>query len=86
MPSIGKTADGVEIVQGLRVFTNDLDAGYIDLNRGVTWEENQNPSHPNFGTKTPWFYVVLDKDPSGRGKEMTPDRVGTVHPSTRKRA
>lgn len=86
MSNIGKTADGVLITHGLRVWTNDLEKGSVDLKHPVHWEENQNPGHPDFGKKKPWFRVVLDRNPSGRGVEMSPDRVVTRHPGTRELA
>jgi len=46
------TTDGVEIVQGLRVFTNNLDRGTVDLS-------NLRPWNPD------WFDVILDTDYKG---------------------
>lgn len=46
------TTDGVEITHGLRVFTNNLDRGTVDLERNVFTEG--------------WFDVVLDTDYKGQ--------------------
>lgn len=45
------TADGVEITHGLRVITNNLDHGTVDLERSVYTEG--------------WFDVVLDTEYNG---------------------
>lgn len=50
------TTDGVQIVQGLRVFTNNLDRGTIDLARAsYDWHEPEQRWQL-------WFDVVLDHD------------------------
>lgn len=53
------TTDGVQIVQGLRVFTNNLDRGTIDLARAsYDWHEPEQRWQL-------WFDVVLDHDYKG---------------------
>ena len=53
------TTDGVQIVQGLRVFTNNLDRGTINLERGsYEW-------HGPEDRWQLWFEVVLDHDYKG---------------------
>jgi hypothetical protein len=50
------TTDGVQIVQGLRVFTNNLDRGTIDLARAsFDWHEPEQRWQL-------WFDVILDHD------------------------
>lgn len=69
------TADRQPVIQGLRVFTNNLDRGYIDLSR-ANWDWNGNE-----GRYVLWFDVVLDTDYKGNpttGKELqSDDRVAT---------
>ena len=69
------TADGVDIRQGLRVFTNNLDRGTIDLSRAnYEW-------HPVEARYVLWFDVVLDTSYKGEpktGRELqSDDRVAT---------
>jgi hypothetical protein len=66
-----RTADGVEIVDGLRVWTNDIETGTVDLvfRGGAQVEVNQNT-----GAEEWWFYVNLDK---GSFKLMSESRVTT---------
>lgn len=69
------TADRQLIVEGLRVFTNNLDRGVIDLSRAdYEW-------HGPEGRWVLWFDVVLDTDYKGQpttGREMqSDDRVAT---------
>lgn len=70
-----RTANGIEITQGLRVFTNNLDRGTVDLSR-ADWEW-----HGPEGTYHLWFDVVLDTSYKGEpktGREMqSDDRVTT---------
>ncbi len=50
------TTDGKQIVQGLRVFTNNLDRGTVDLSRAsYDWHEPEQRFQL-------WFDVVLDTD------------------------
>lgn len=71
-----RTADGVLITQGLRVWTNNMDKGRIDL------------SDAEYEAGVLWFRVVLDKDDSSepRGTLQSSDRVATVNPFTNERA
>jgi hypothetical protein len=51
-----KTADGVIITHGLRVFNNDLRTGTIDLLYRDPWSErNENNGHIEW-----WFYMQED--------------------------
>jgi hypothetical protein len=51
-----KTADGVIITHGLRVFNNDLRTGTIDLLYRDPWSErNENNGHIEW-----WFYMSID--------------------------
>ena len=53
------TTDGKKIVQGLRVFTNNLDRGTVDLSRAsYDW-------HGPEDRWQLWFDVVLDHDYKG---------------------
>ena len=70
-----RTADGVRITQGLRVFTNNLDRGTVDLSRAnYEW-------HGGEDRYVLWFDVVLDTSYKGEpksGREMqSDDRVAT---------
>jgi hypothetical protein len=73
------TADGVEIVDGLRVWTNNLDrATVIISDRFRPWaEKNENNGHVEG-----WFYVVLDSkngNAGGAGNQiMSESRVATM--------
>lgn len=62
------TADGYAIVDGMRVWTNDLRTGEIDLEHAHL-EHNWN-THTN----ALWFHVVED-DTTGRGVLQSHDRV-----------
>jgi hypothetical protein len=69
------TADRQLITEGLRVFTNNLDRGTVDLSRAdYEW-------HGPEGRWVLWFDVVLDTDYKGQpttGREMqSDDRVAT---------
>ena len=69
------TADRQLIVEGLRVFTNNLDRGTVDLSRAsYEW-------HGPEARWVLWFDVVLDTDYKGQpttGREMqSDDRVAT---------
>ena len=70
-----KTADRQPITDGLRVFTNNLDRGVVDLSR-LDFE-----FHHGEKRWVPWFDVILDTDYKGQpttGKEMqSDDRVAT---------
>lgn len=77
---VERTANGVAIQDELRVWTNDLETGWIDLG-DAGYETNQNT-----GEKTLWFRVRLDRDPNGRGVLQSSDRVSTVNPFTRQEA
>jgi hypothetical protein len=81
-----KTADGVVIVPGLRVWNNDLRAGTV-TDRQPHMERNYNPGNgpvfPAEGSLTPWFHVEVDD----RGvDDFDGSRLTTVHPFTRKHA
>ena len=72
---VAHTADGVLIHQGLRVFTNNLDRGTIDLSRAnYEW-------HGGEGRYVLWFDVVLDTDYKGQPTTdkimQSDDRVAT---------
>lgn len=78
------TADRVEIVDGLRVFTNNLDRGVIDLSRAdFEWNASEN-------RYVLWFDVLLDTRYTGEpmtGRELqSDDRVATRHPFSGKSA
>jgi hypothetical protein len=70
------TADGVEIIEGLRVWTNDLTTGVIDLTE-AEYELNHNT-----GEYTLWFRVKLDAASNDRGVLQSEDRVATKNPFT----
>jgi hypothetical protein len=74
-----RTADGVEIVNGLRVWTNNVRRATVDLEYGTPWKEREW-----------WFYVHEERDDDGspgyRGVIMSETRVSTRHPSTGERA
>ncbi|AZV00884.1 hypothetical protein KIY87_gp11 [Mycobacterium phage Malec] len=54
-----KTADGVPIYQGMRVFTNNLDRGVVDLSRAeFEW-------HAGEGIYHLWFDVLVDTNYRG---------------------
>ena len=53
------TTDGAQIIPGLRVFTNNLDRGVVDLSRAsYDWHEPEQRWQL-------WFDVVLDFDYKG---------------------
>lgn len=64
------TVDRVEIVDGLRVYTNNLDQGVIDLSRAeYEWHEGER-------RYVLWFDVKLDTNYKGEpttGREMQSD-------------
>lgn len=62
-----RTADGKEIVQGLRVFTNNLDRGTIDLSR-ASWSNGRGDR------KSLWFDVLHD---DGGRTSQNAERVAT---------
>ena len=53
------TTDGKKLVQGLRVFTNNLDRGTVDLSR-ATYDRHEPEDRWQL-----WFDVVLDHDYKG---------------------
>lgn len=74
------TADRIEIVDGLRVWTNDLDAGRISLDEAdYEWNGSEN-------RYVLWFSVIRDNRPDDRGVLQSDDRVATRHPFTRESA
>jgi len=71
-----RTADGVEIVEGLRVYTNDLERGVIRLDR-AEWEW-----YGSEGKYHLWFEVEVDHNYKGEpvnGERVlqSDDRVAT---------
>ena len=81
-----KTANGVNIVPGLRVWDNDLKLGTV-LDKAPHMERNYNPSngpvYPAAGSLTPWFHVQVD---GGHADSFDGSRMTTVHPFTRAKA
>lgn len=77
-PTVRKayTADGVEITHGLRVFTNNLDRGTVDLSGHANWEWY--PSEKRYHL---WFYVNVDTKYDGTQAKsrysQSDDRVAT---------
>ena len=69
-----KTADGVKIVDGLRVWTNDLESGRISMEDGVRFEQNENT-----GAISMWFRVIRDNRME-RGVLQSNDRVAVRNP------
>lgn len=71
-----RTVNGVPIVNGLRVFTNNLDRGTVDLSKAF-WEW-----HGPEGVYHFWFDVTLDTDYEGNpmiGNTLqSDDRVITI--------
>lgn len=63
------TADRYPITNGMRVWTNDLRPGVVNLER-ASLEHNWNDH-----TNALWFHVVEDGDPHGRGVLQSHDRV-----------
>lgn len=71
------TADRVKIVEGLRVWTNDLEAGAVTLaDADYEWNGSE-------GRYVLWFRVILDERPNDRGVLQSDDRVATRHPFDR---
>jgi hypothetical protein len=70
---VGKTANGVTIVPGLRVWNNDLDRGTVT---------DKPPKVEIDGV--PWFEVIVDG--KERGHWFDGWRMTTVHPFTHERA
>lgn len=70
------TADRKPIVDGLRVFTNNLDHGVIDLS-GAEFEWNGSENRYVL-----WFEVVVDTtfrgDPTAQRVMQSDDRVATI--------
>lgn len=84
---VARTADRKPIVHGMRVFTNNLDRGVVDLTGELTgrgaWYEFY-PARPEWDIPARWvlwFDVVLDTSYKGEpksGYEMqSDDRVAT---------
>ena len=74
------TADGVVITEGLRVWTNNLEAGVISLaDADFEW-------HGPEERYVLWFRVVRDDMPNDRGHLQSDDRVATRHPFSGKAA
>lgn len=75
VPDKAFTANKVEIVDGLRVFTNNLDRGTVDLSK-ATWEW-----YPSEKVHHLWFYVDVDTHYTGKPVEQrysqSDDRVAT---------
>lgn len=77
VPDKAFTANGVEIVDGLRVFTNNLDRGTVKLD-GAQWEW-----HGPEGKHHLWFDVMCDTNykgetnPEGYRVMQSDDRVAT---------
>ena len=74
-----RTADGVPIVDGLRVWTNDLETGRISM-EDLAFEKNENT-----GEVTMWFRVIRDNKLE-RGISQSNDRVAVVNPFNGKTA
>lgn len=68
------TADRVPIVDGLRVWTNDLETGAISLDDA---EFEWNRSEKRYVL---WFRVIRDGRDDGRGVLQSDDRVATRNP------
>lgn len=71
------TADRVAITQGMRVFTNNLDRGTVDLtNAAWEWYPSENKHHL-------WFNVQCDTNYNGEPYTSTvqqsDDRVATTY-------
>ncbi|ASZ75252.1 hypothetical protein PBI_MISSWHITE_86 [Mycobacterium phage MissWhite] len=69
------TADRQEITQGMRVFTNNLDRGVVDLSRAhFEWRAGE-------GRYVLWFDVLVDTTYDGKTVErrdmQSDDRVAT---------
>ena len=83
---VARTANGVLIVPGLRVWDNDLKLGTV-LDVLPDMERNHNPNNgpvwPAEGSTTPWFRVQVD---GGHADSFDGSRMTTVHPFTRARA
>lgn len=58
-----RTADGAEVVDGLRVWDNDLDTGTVVINDRYRAHDETNQ---NTGTVEWWFYMQKDKGGSPR--------------------
>lgn len=63
-----KTADGHLIVDGMRVWTSDLQTGRIDLSNAV------------YDGPTLCFRVIEDRAPNGRGVLQSSDMVSVKNP------
>ncbi|AVP41937.1 hypothetical protein SEA_JSQUARED_97 [Mycobacterium phage Jsquared] len=73
--TIVRTADGQNIKQGMRVFTNNLDRGVVDLSRAeFEWHAVEN-------RYVLWFDVLVDTTYDGKTVErrdmQSDDRVAT---------
>lgn len=74
------TADGAIITEGLRVWTNDLEAGKITL------AEAEYEWNASAGRYVLWFNVIRDNRPGERGVHQSDDRVARRHPFTHRHA
>ena len=75
VPDKAFTANGVEIVDGMRVFTNNLDKGTVDLSSAAwEWYEGEGKHHL-------WFEVNVDTsykgEPVSQRYSQSDDRVAT---------
>lgn len=73
-----KTANGVTIEQGLRVWTNDLERGWVDLEYRDPWFEGEGSRREG------WFYVQVHGEL--RRVIQSESRVSTRHPFTGEKA
>lgn len=76
-----RTANGVPIVQGLRVFTNNLDRGVIDLTGELTGREARYEWHGGERRWVLWFDVLCHENYKGEAVTsrvlQSDDRVAT---------
>lgn len=67
-----RTADGQPLTDGMRVWTNDLEAGTVDLSQlDFEWHNNET-------RWVPWFDVIVES--RKRGVSQSDDRVAVRHP------
>jgi hypothetical protein len=76
-----RTLDGHPIVQGMRVWDYDLNAGWIDLSG--TEPHDWHKVHYQSDEKSLWFDVIRDK---GGRSMMNAQRVWVLHPFDRVKA
>jgi len=72
-----RTADGVALAQGLRVFTNNLDRGVVDLTGELTGRAATYEWHGVENRWVLWFDVVCTE--SYKGEAMNGSRVLQSH-------